>query len=673
MNMSNKTILNNNLKALCNCMPALYTDGIWNIIEQQSKIARPGFISMQEAKDGTAVVVYNDDKREMILSSRCDSGYAVQCFVSKLNMDKKTLYVYCGMSNMEYISALVDRMTHDNLIMLYEPDIRIFKLIMENVDITGILNKAKGRLYIILDGVNMNQYWQLLTRNCPIERMKHTEIVISPNYGKIYPENIQAFIDLSQQISARVGTNDSTNAKFGEKMAENLLANLWCMAYSSTIDQLKEALADIDKTNIPAVIVGMGPSLNSNIDELMVNKDRVFIIATDSSQKILREHDITPDILITVDPKKSSELMDGDKDRLIPMVYSVHSQYVFPIRQRGKMFVFNNSNAVQKVYEKSGKKISNIESGGSVSNNGFSLAQFLGFDKIILMGMDLAFEGDKKHADNAIKEKTIAEEDESLFDKVEGIDGSILQTYKNFNVYRQWFEKKIIENPNLTVINASVRGAIIHGATHIGVCDAITKLTDVHNKKQRDELQRIRDCINKIEDTYNDSEKNGLLDGFFNLKEILNIYQKDCKRSYDYYLQLRTMLLDNRGNDGSIDNNIVKTLLLKAQEALRIRRDVIVDEIIGNMSYAKLRDIKQNIYDINAKVYIDVITDNKAMIINQEYYNDLIEICNDGIDITKIYIEALDMIDERHEIILKGIRFYWANETYNQGIHRRLS
>lgn len=48
-----------------------------------------------------------------------------------------------------------------------------------------------------------------------------------------------------------------------------------------------------------------------------------------------------------------------------------------------------------------------MPTGGSVANNSFSLVEFLGFKNIILVGQDLAFTDNKKHASNVYKESEI--------------------------------------------------------------------------------------------------------------------------------------------------------------------------------------------------------------------------------------------------------------------------
>ena len=89
-----------------------------------------------------------------------------------------------------------------------------------------------------------------------------------------------------------------------------------------------------------------------------------------------------------------------------------------------------------------GKEIYQLPGGGSVATLVFSLVCHLGFDKIILVGQDLAFTGNKSHADGTFKE-TMAVEDTKDFLMVPGNVEKMVPTREDFDNYRKWFEEFI--------------------------------------------------------------------------------------------------------------------------------------------------------------------------------------------------------------------------------------
>ena len=60
-------------------------------------------------------------------------------------------------------------------------------------------------------------------------------------------------------------------------------------------------LCDILPTDIPAIVVSAGPSLNKNIVELRKAKNKAFIVAVDTAVKPLVKAGIIPDLYVVVD------------------------------------------------------------------------------------------------------------------------------------------------------------------------------------------------------------------------------------------------------------------------------------------------------------------------------------------------------------------------------------
>src|SRR5690606_38649969 len=53
--------------------------------------------------------------------------------------------------------------------------------------------------------------------------------------------------------------------------------------------------------NIPAIIVGSGPSLTKEIEKVKVMKDRAIIIAAGSSIQALQHSGLDPDLIVSID------------------------------------------------------------------------------------------------------------------------------------------------------------------------------------------------------------------------------------------------------------------------------------------------------------------------------------------------------------------------------------
>lgn len=87
-------------------------------------------------------------------------------------------------------------------------------------------------------------------------------------------------------------------------------------------------------------------------------------------------------------------------------------------------------------------KMEFIVAGGSVANTAFSILRYMGFRKIIAIGLDLAFLKDKKHASVVYDDGGINEEERKYYTEVKGIDGVKLLTYSNFVAYKEDIEEE---------------------------------------------------------------------------------------------------------------------------------------------------------------------------------------------------------------------------------------
>jgi hypothetical protein len=96
---------------------------------------------------------------------------------------------------------------------------------------------------------------------------------------------------------------------------------------------------------------------------------------------------------------------------------------------------------------------------------------YLGSRQIILLGQDLAFDGDKTHADGYVYDMKVEEKDRI---EVDGYYSGKVQTDYTFNLYREFLEHRI-QTINAHIVNATEGGSYIKGAEHIYLKEAYEK------------------------------------------------------------------------------------------------------------------------------------------------------------------------------------------------------
>ena len=239
----------------------------------------------------------------------------------------------------------------------------------------------------------------------------------------------------------------------------------------------------VDMENAVAVLVAAGPSLDDNIEYLKHIKGKAFILAVDSAIRMCEEHHIKPDGFATIDPQKQEVLFENQTADETPLFWCLQSVYKQVRKLKGTKIFCNCDSCVPKDIA---DKVEYISPGGSVANMVLSILNYLGFHKIIAIGLDLAFLKDKKHASVVYDDGGINEAEKDDYTEVKGQNGETLLTYVNFMPYKEDVEKRIKDRKeDLTFINSS-KGVYIEGAVHMSFEEAIKKFVpDVNNDFKR--------------------------------------------------------------------------------------------------------------------------------------------------------------------------------------------
>lgn len=287
------------------------------------------------------------------------------------------------------------------------------------------------------------------------------------------------------------------------------LKNLPLIAQSGSLLHLKDAFKDK-----PLVIVSPGPSLDKNIDQLKKLKGKAIILAAVQSAKALSDHGITADLMMVIDPKDFSYVLEGaDISGVEALIAGVTCNEKF-VGQPFKQVVFCDVNNELDTW------ITDIfgdtaifGSGGSVSVSALRLALFTGANPIALVGQDLALTNGKVYSSNSVLGGVQVEVDDKtgsfayknctedylrtgreqgedrvnsrmkLF-KLPGYYGGEVNTRPDFFVFHHDFETiasdvtELIKegHPEIGLFNCTEGGVFINGYEHIPLSEWIANL-----------------------------------------------------------------------------------------------------------------------------------------------------------------------------------------------------
>lgn len=332
-----------------------------------------------------AVVFKNG--REWILTSRYDDDYACDVWAEQFDcVNSNAVVVIVGLGNGLYIQKAINKLHKDVSIIIYEPDVDIFIEAMKNIDLTEIMERCK----MIIQSINDSYIASIISSSVTYSIIDYTSLYILPNYWNIYEDSIKKFKQIIMDVISSEQIDRNTYVTFGKEFYQNILNNLWMVLSNSSIAELRSSIVNDRqyKRNTPVVVVSAGPSLNKNIIHLKKYRKKVFIIACDSALNPLLHNDIIPDIAVSIDSHKPlSNFMDY-RVKKIPFVLSSTCIEWFQNEHNGKKFFFADSYQLLKLFNGFNKEFGILDSGGSVANDAFSLADFLGFTNVILIGQE---------------------------------------------------------------------------------------------------------------------------------------------------------------------------------------------------------------------------------------------------------------------------------------------
>ena len=223
-------------------------------------------------------------------------------------------------------------------------------------------------------------------------------------------------------------------------------------------DELKDIFKDK-----AVVIVGAGPSVDSQLDRLRKYRDKITVFATGHIIRRLVNEGIIPDAVIITDPQPLMyKQIDGVNLKGIPMILlSTASSSVIDY-YNGSIYV-----AYQSGYELAEIKAKEIgatlfETGGSVTTTALDIALRFGAGKIIFVGVDLAYTGGYSHASGDGRRI----ENTDGLRQVRSNTGDMVYTSKNLDIYRKWIERRI-EGVMDTKFYNTGEGAVIKGTVLI--------------------------------------------------------------------------------------------------------------------------------------------------------------------------------------------------------------
>jgi len=260
----------------------------------------------------------------------------------------------------------------------------------------------------------------------------------------------------------------------------NYYANMFHLSDAIPAYKLANAMP-----SIPAVLCGAGPSLLKQLPLLRTLSENAFLMASGSAMNAVTQAAVTPHVGGAIDPtsvQASRQLTHFGFN--VPLFYQ-NRFFNEAFRQTHGPLLYVTGSGGYRVSTWFEKELGiedavEIIMGVSTSNFLLEIANFLGCNPIVLIGMDLSYTEDKRYVEGVTTHSTDGKKQHRELNKkagilmaVPGVDGQ--EVYTN----NQWFYEAVCigafkeRNPQVICLNATEGGMAIPSVPNVAFSIAI--------------------------------------------------------------------------------------------------------------------------------------------------------------------------------------------------------
>lgn len=407
-----------------------------------------GYVIEYTSSGQMTLAIENENKKFYFHSNHLVSNEALNLANYWYNRDKNNYIIY-GLGLGYHIKAL-SNIDKNISIEVFESDINIIHLACAFSDIGDLFTEKNIKL-------NYDPSFKNLISKVSLIKDEDEFLIHYPSLRNIKNTSVKQYME--NYFIQHSSIHNQLSLLYGN--FRNNIKN-----YDSTIDDLKKEFIGRD-----IYIVAAGPSLDKNFLLLKKLGNKGIILATGTVFRKLLNEGIRPDYVIVTDAnERVYGQIKGLENEYIPMLYLSTAYKGFASNYKGKKYIilqhdFNKSEEYAKRYN-----LELIKTGGSVSTTALDIGISLGCNRIIFLGLDLAYTDNYVHALGTSRRELASTED---LRQVKDIHGNLIYTSKSLDMYRSWIENRINEVENIIFLNATEGGADIKGMKNIKLSEII--------------------------------------------------------------------------------------------------------------------------------------------------------------------------------------------------------
>ena len=431
--------------------------------------------------------------------------------------DKDTrVYIVYGGGLLYHIFELEKLIGEDDSIIIFEP----IKELCEKVIASGI--KFNDNVTYTYMNENDNENISFFENNISAYDYKSIKICAYNLYESIFPKDVDRLYEYLKSFAQSTVINLRTVISRYNFTIENLIKHYRFFKKGTRSNDIKNLYKG--KT---AVIVSSGPSLDDNVADLRGYEDKAVIITGGRSLRTLLDNGIRAHMVATIDmtPVNYTSIYQRFDilNETIPLATLLESNYKITREYKGDKIFIPSDSIDEKDTFLYDEKTDSLYCYGSVAILQISLALYLGCERIIFIGQDLAYKEDKLYSETSANENNNVQVREKDIIYVKGNVQEKVKTNILLNMFNTGIAELIRANKNIEFINATEGGAYIDGTKVMTLKGALSSI-EYDGENLEEKLKKV------IEDSKKDIDDEDIIKKLKSVLEDVEYVKTIAKR-----------------------------------------------------------------------------------------------------------------------------------------------
>lgn len=336
--------------------------------------------------------ISKEGKEPILVHSSYDPQKEADSMADNLDYSKHSLFIVFGIGLLYHIEKIMELASPRSRIAIIEPSLSIYNNAMKNKDMKKIFKDPR---IILIIGIHPSLIPLVLDNadrpKSLLLNIGHNIQILETNYyKKFYSDTSEILKEIRKitEVKWRMLGNCHVDHNIGVVQS---MVNIDYVIESTGIKEVKDLYKDK-----AVIIVGAGPSLDKNIQELKKAKGKMLIFAVDAVMEKLIKNGINPDMVITLERLGVYENLFQDRDYNVPKdivlgAPTLSEMKIFEVfKDNPRLIFFPEGVGTQEYYDDQiGKGV--LGTGTSAVYVAVNMATYMGCNKIAFAGLDLAY------------------------------------------------------------------------------------------------------------------------------------------------------------------------------------------------------------------------------------------------------------------------------------------